>query len=120
MAICDVLQLGDPRLREVCSPVEYPASEEVRFTLIDLQDTLAYWRTATTYGRGIAAPQYLKITEHIRACASHSSPLPPQGFARRFIIVFDIKDSEIGVFAMRSTSRAGICDGIHGMNAAAS
>lgn len=57
MAICDVLQLGDPRLREVCSPVEYPASEEVRFTLINLQDTLAYWRTATTYGRGIAAPQ---------------------------------------------------------------
>lgn len=57
MAIREVLQLGDPRLREVCLPVEDPTSDEVTLVLDDLQDTLRHWRKTTTYGRGIAAPQ---------------------------------------------------------------
>lgn len=57
MAVREVLQLGDPRLRQVCSAVDNPDTDEIRTLLRDLQDTLRYWRETTTYGRGIAAPQ---------------------------------------------------------------
>ena len=57
MPIREVLQLGDPRLREVCSPVSEMDIEKVGSIVTDLQDTLAHWRSTTTYGRGIAAPQ---------------------------------------------------------------
>jgi peptide deformylase len=55
--IRDVLQLGNPLLREVAEPVDDPGSPEVAAILTDLGDTLAHWRATTTYGRGIAAPQ---------------------------------------------------------------
>lgn len=57
MTIRQVLQLGDPRLREVCTRVGHPVCEEVEQVLTDLEDTLRHWRETTTYGRGIAAPQ---------------------------------------------------------------
>jgi peptide deformylase len=57
MAIREVLKLGDPRLREVCTAVDDPTSDEVALVLVDLKDTLRHWRETTTYGRGIAAPQ---------------------------------------------------------------
>jgi len=57
MAIRIVLQLGDPRLREVAKKVDDPAAAEIRALVEDLSDTLAYWRKTTGYGRGIAAPQ---------------------------------------------------------------
>jgi peptide deformylase len=57
MAIQTVLQLGDPKLREVALPVCDPASEEIKELIGNLTDTLAYWRAKTDYGRGIAAPQ---------------------------------------------------------------
>lgn len=57
MAIRTVLQLGDPGLREVAKRVENPAALEIRTLVDDLADTLAHWRQATGYGRGIAAPQ---------------------------------------------------------------
>jgi peptide deformylase len=57
MAIQTVLQLGDPRLREIASPVANPQSKEIAALLKDLTDTLAHWRATTGYGRGIAAPQ---------------------------------------------------------------
>jgi peptide deformylase len=57
MAIRPVLQLGDPLLREKCMPVADPSSSEIRGLIQDLADTLAYWRSTTGYGRGIAAPQ---------------------------------------------------------------
>jgi peptide deformylase len=57
MAIQTVLQLGDPRLREIASPVTNPQSPEIAALVRDLADTLAHWRTSTGYGRGIAAPQ---------------------------------------------------------------
>jgi peptide deformylase len=53
----DILQLGDPRLREVALPVDDPPTAEVAALVRDLADTLAHWRSATGYGRGIAAPQ---------------------------------------------------------------
>jgi len=57
MAVKIILQLGDPRLREVALPVENPSSPEVAALINDLADTLAHWRATTGYGRGIAAPQ---------------------------------------------------------------
>jgi peptide deformylase len=57
MGIRTVLQLGDPRLREVGKRVEDPTTTEIRALVEDLADTLAHWRKATGYGRGIAAPQ---------------------------------------------------------------
>lgn len=57
MAVRPILQLGDPRLREVALPVKNPCAAEVVALLGDLADTLAHWRASTGYGRGIAAPQ---------------------------------------------------------------
>jgi peptide deformylase len=57
MPVQPILQLGDPRLREVASPVDDPAAPQVKSLVTDLADTLAHWRSATGYGRGIAAPQ---------------------------------------------------------------
>jgi peptide deformylase len=57
MAIRNVLQLGDPGLREVAKRVEDPRAPEIRSLVEDLADTLAFWRKSTGYGRGIAAPQ---------------------------------------------------------------
>jgi peptide deformylase len=38
-------------------PVEDPTARDIRILVQDLADTLAHWRSATGYGRGIAAPQ---------------------------------------------------------------
>jgi peptide deformylase len=57
MAIRDVLQLGNPKLREVAARVADPTSAEIRAAVEDLADTLLYWRNSTGYGRAIAAPQ---------------------------------------------------------------
>ena len=57
MAVRDVLQLGNPLLREPSARVTQPQSPEISGLIEDLSDTLAHWRAATGYGRGIAAPQ---------------------------------------------------------------
>ena len=57
LAVRTVLQLGNPKLREVAAVVADPSTAEVRALVEDLADTLAYWRAETGYGRGIAAPQ---------------------------------------------------------------
>jgi len=57
VAVRTVLQLGNPKLREVADRVSDPGAEEIRTMVADLADTLAYWRKNTGYGRGIAAPQ---------------------------------------------------------------
>ena len=57
MAIRTVLQLGDPGLREVAKRVDDPCAPEIHALVEDLSDTLAFWRSSTGYGRGIAAPQ---------------------------------------------------------------
>src|SRR5271163_4660702 len=57
MPIQTVLQLGDPRLREIAKRVVDPSSAEIRLLVEDLADTLAYWKSTTGYGRAIAAPQ---------------------------------------------------------------
>jgi peptide deformylase len=57
MAVREILQLGDPGLREIALPVEDPRSVEVSLVVQDLADTLAHSRATTGYGRAIAAPQ---------------------------------------------------------------
>src|SRR5690348_10534775 len=57
MAVRTVRQLGDTVLREKCEEVRDASTPEIRELVEDLQDTLAYWRLTTGYGRGIAAPQ---------------------------------------------------------------
>src|SRR5205823_14230502 len=57
VAVRTVRQLGDPALREPCKEGKDPSAPESRALAEDLQDTLAFWRKTTGYGRGIAAPQ---------------------------------------------------------------
>jgi peptide deformylase len=57
MPIRPVLQLGDSLLRQKAGRVADPTAPEIRDLVGDLADTLAHWRSATGYGRGIAAPQ---------------------------------------------------------------
>ena len=57
MSIQTVLQLGDPKLREIAAPVANPRAPEIAALVKDLADTLAHWRATAGYGRGIAAPQ---------------------------------------------------------------
>src|SRR5258708_13669214 len=57
MLVKTVLQLGDPRLREIALPIKDPSAPQIKSLVKDLADTLAHWRSTTGYGRGIAAPQ---------------------------------------------------------------
>jgi len=57
MPVREVLQLGNPLLREKCSLVEDLRSPSIAALKTDLRDILHHWREATGYGRGIAAPQ---------------------------------------------------------------
>jgi peptide deformylase len=57
MPIRPVLQLGDPLLRAKALAVEDPTAHAMGELIRDLADTLAYWRSSSGYGRGIAAPQ---------------------------------------------------------------
>src|ERR1700716_17849 len=57
MPVNTVLQLGDPRLREIALPVKDPSTPQIKSLVSNLADTLAHWRSTTGYGRGIAAPQ---------------------------------------------------------------
>src|SRR5258708_11349901 len=57
MPIRPILQLGNPILRQKAAAVADPIASEIHDLVRDLADTLAYWRSETGYGRGIAAPQ---------------------------------------------------------------
>jgi len=55
MAIRQILQLGDPRLRQMSLRITH--AEESHRTLDDLRDTLQEFRRQNGFGRGIAAIQ---------------------------------------------------------------
>ena len=74
--IRDVLQLGNPLLREVAAPVADPGSPEIAALLEDLRDTLAHWRATTGYGRGIAAPQIGVLQRVVFMNIDGASPWP--------------------------------------------
>jgi len=61
MPVRRILQLGDPRLREVSAPVEDPASAGL--VLRDLEETLAEFKRTHGFGRGISA---IQIGESVR------------------------------------------------------
>jgi peptide deformylase len=53
----EILQLGNATLLEKCERVDEIASAATQSIIRDLSDTLAGFREATGFGRGIAAPQ---------------------------------------------------------------
>ena len=53
----EILQLGDPALLKKCARVDDITSSATETVIRDLSDTLAGFREATGFGRGIAAPQ---------------------------------------------------------------
>lgn len=76
MSVRTVLQLGDPGLREIAARVKDPTTAEAHELVTDLADTLAHWRTATGYGRGIAAPQIGKLLRVIFLRLPDAEPWP--------------------------------------------
>jgi peptide deformylase len=53
----EILQLGNPVLWQPARRVDDSAATEIQTIIRDLSDTLAGFREATGFGRGIAAPQ---------------------------------------------------------------
>jgi peptide deformylase len=78
VAVREILQLGNPLLWEKSAPAP-PATEETQGVITDLGDTLAAFRAAYGYGRGIAAPQIgvLRRVIFVR--------IPPDGFVGAII-----------------------------------
>jgi peptide deformylase len=75
MAVREVLQLGNPLLRQPAEPVRDPGSAQTAALLRDLRDTLAHWRETTGYGRGIAAPQIGEPRRFVFLCLDEPWPL---------------------------------------------
>ncbi len=76
MPVRPVLQLGNPLLREKAAPVADPTVSEIHELVRDLTDTLAHWRSATGYGRGIAAPQLGELKRVIFLKLPEAEPWP--------------------------------------------
>lgn len=57
MAGQEILQLGNPLLLEKSALIDDCNGSQTQSLIADLRDTLASFREATGYGRGIAAPQ---------------------------------------------------------------
>jgi peptide deformylase len=103
MALRSILQLGDPRLREVALIVADPSAREISALVKDLADTLAHWRTNTGYGRGIAAPQIGAAQRVIFLQLPEEPPWPlvnPEivGHSEEKIIVWDACLSFLCIF----------------------
>ena len=79
MPVREILQLGSPTLWAKSQLVEAHSSGEISSLVRDLSDTLAGFREASGYGRGIAAPQIgvLKRVVFIR--------MQPEGFCAPLI-----------------------------------
>jgi peptide deformylase len=62
MAVKEILLLGNPKLYEVCSPINQNDLGEVQKVVEDLHDTLMNFKEKYKAGRAIAAPQigYMK------------------------------------------------------------
>ena len=57
MAKREILNLGNPKLYEVCAPVGRDELERLTSTIQDLHDTLTAFSDEYGFGRAIAAPQ---------------------------------------------------------------
>ena len=110
MAVRTVRQLGDPVLREKCQQVQDASAPETRSLVEDLQDTLAYWRKMTGYGRGIAAPQIgvLQRVIFLRLPGEDPWPLVNPKIIERSnerIVVWDACLSFLSIFMQVERSR---------------
>jgi peptide deformylase len=110
VAVKTLLQLGDPRLRDLAFPVEDPSAAKVAALVNDLADTLAHWRANTGYGRGIAAPQLGVRLRVIFLQLPGEKPWPlinPEIVARseENIIVWDACLSFLSIFMQVERSR---------------
>lgn len=76
MPVRPVLQLGDPLLRQKAAKVADPTARGIHDLVQDLADTLAHWRSATGYGRGIAAPQLGELRRVIFLKLPGADPWP--------------------------------------------
>lgn len=109
--IRDVLQLGDPLLRQPADPVADPGAAEIAAILADLRDTLAHWRATTGYGRGIAAPQIGVLRRIVFMNIDQETPWPlinPQIVARSddTVVVWDACLSFLVIFCQVTRHRA--------------
>jgi peptide deformylase len=103
MPVRPVLQLGNPLLRQKARRVQDPAAREIHDLVTDLADTLAHWRSATGYGRGIAAPQLGVLQRVIFLQLPGAEPWPlinPEIIARseEKIVVWDACLSFLSIF----------------------
>ncbi len=103
MSIRVVLQLGNPLLRQKAAAVEDPTASKIHDLVRDLADTLAHWRSATGYGRGIAAPQLGELKRVIFLKLPEAEPWPlinPEIVARSAekITVWDACLSFLSIF----------------------
>lgn len=57
MAVREILMLGNPKLFEMCEPVQQTQLEQIKPIIQDLHDTLMAFRQRYNAGRAIAAPQ---------------------------------------------------------------
>ena len=57
MAVREILLLGNPKLFEMCEPVQQTQLEQIKPIIQDLHDTLMAFREKYNAGRAIAAPQ---------------------------------------------------------------
>jgi peptide deformylase len=64
MPVPEILQLGNPILRQKCAPVKSFGTECLNALVSDLRETLYDFKERNGFGRGIAAPQ-IGVTERI-------------------------------------------------------
>jgi peptide deformylase len=103
MPVREVLQLGNPMLREVAAPVADPRGAEAAATVRDLADTLEHWRRTTGYGRAIAAPQIGVLQRIVFLNIDRQTPWPlinPEIVARsaETVVVWDACLSFLSIF----------------------
>ncbi len=57
MAVREILLLGNPKLFEICEPIQESQVDKIKPIIQDLHDTLMAFREKYNAGRAIAAPQ---------------------------------------------------------------
>ena len=101
MAVREILEMGNPLLRQIARPVEDPSSPLVAELVADLRDTLADCRATTTYGRAIAAPQIGELSRVVFLNVDRPWPLLNPTIAARSpekMVVWDACLSFLSIF----------------------
>ncbi|MCU0522236.1 MAG: peptide deformylase [Anaerolineae bacterium] len=84
MSVREILLLGDPRLYEICAPVQRGELDALRPAIQDMRDTLLAFRARRGVGRAIAAPQvglmrrvvFLERTSNLEGVADNRIATP--------------------------------------------